>query len=79
MDEAFGIICSLISPGLLFHIFSCKTPNEAWTTMEGIFGKQDKMRGPGVILRTLPKFICIINGRIPMIHRKKLKAILSII
>jgi hypothetical protein len=25
---------------------------------------------PGVILRTPPKFICIINGRIPMIHRK---------
>jgi hypothetical protein len=24
----------------------------------------------GVILRTPPKFICIINGRIPMIHRK---------
>jgi hypothetical protein len=24
----------------------------------------------GVILRNPPKFICIINGRIPMIHRK---------
>jgi hypothetical protein len=45
MDEAFGTICSLISPELLFHISSCKTPNEAWTTMEGIFGKQDEMRG----------------------------------
>jgi hypothetical protein len=39
MDEAFGTIYSLISPELLFHISSCKTPNEAWTTMEGIFGK----------------------------------------
>jgi hypothetical protein len=39
MDEAFGTICSLISPDLFFHISSCKTPNEAWTTMEGIFGK----------------------------------------
>jgi hypothetical protein len=39
MDEAFGTICSLISPELLFHISSCKTPNESWTTMEGIFGK----------------------------------------
>jgi hypothetical protein len=39
MDEAFRTICSLISPELLFHISSCKTPNEAWTTMEGIFGK----------------------------------------
>jgi hypothetical protein len=39
MDEAFGTICSLISLELLFHISSCKTPNEAWTTMEGLFGK----------------------------------------
>jgi hypothetical protein len=39
MDEAFGTICSLISLELLFHISSCKTPNEAWTTIEGIFGK----------------------------------------
>jgi hypothetical protein len=39
MDEALGTICSLISPDLLFHISSCKTPNEAWTTLEGIFEK----------------------------------------
>jgi hypothetical protein len=39
MYEAFGTICSLISPELLFHISSYKTPNEAWTIMEGIFGK----------------------------------------
>jgi hypothetical protein len=45
MDEAFGTICSLISPELLFHISSYKTPNEAWTTMEGLFGKRDEMRG----------------------------------
>jgi hypothetical protein len=45
MDEAFRTICSLISHELLFHISSCKTPNESWTTMEGIFGKQDEMRG----------------------------------
>jgi hypothetical protein len=45
MDEAFGTICGLISPELLFHISSCKTPNEAWTTMEEIFCKQDEMRG----------------------------------
>ena len=45
MDEAFRTICSLISLDLLFHISSCKTPNEAWTTMEGIFGKPDEMRG----------------------------------
>jgi hypothetical protein len=45
MDEALETICSLISPDLLFHISSCKTPNEAWTTLEGIFGKWDEMRG----------------------------------
>jgi hypothetical protein len=45
MDEAFGTICSLISPELLFHISSFKPPNEAWTTMEGIVFKQNKMRG----------------------------------
>jgi hypothetical protein len=45
MDEAFGTICSLISSELLFHISSYKTPNEAWTTMEGIFRKWDNMRG----------------------------------
>jgi hypothetical protein len=45
MDEVLRTICSLISPDLLFHISSCKIPNEAWTTLEGIFGKQDDMRG----------------------------------
>jgi hypothetical protein len=39
MDEAFRTICSLISPDLLFHISFCKTPNEPWTTLEGLFGK----------------------------------------
>jgi hypothetical protein len=41
MDEALKTICSLISPDLLFHISSYKIPNEAWTTLEGMFGKQD--------------------------------------
>jgi hypothetical protein len=45
MDEAFRTICSLISPDLLFHISSCETPNEAWTTLKGLFGKQDELRG----------------------------------
>jgi hypothetical protein len=30
---------------LLFHIESCATPNKIWTTLEGLFGKQDEMRG----------------------------------
>jgi hypothetical protein len=45
MDEAFKTICSLISPKLLFHISSCKTSNESWKTMPGMFGKKDEMRG----------------------------------
>jgi hypothetical protein len=45
MDEALRTICSLISPDLLFHISSCKTPKEAWTTLEGIFGKPNEMKG----------------------------------
>jgi hypothetical protein len=45
MDEAYGALCMHISPELLFHVSSCKTPNEIWTTMEGLFGKQDEMRG----------------------------------
>jgi hypothetical protein len=45
MDEALRTICNLISPNLLFHISSCKTPNETWTTLEGLFGKHDEMRG----------------------------------
>jgi hypothetical protein len=45
MDEALGTICSLISLDLLFHISSYKTPNEAWKTLEGLFGKQNEMRG----------------------------------
>jgi hypothetical protein len=45
MDEAFGLICMSMSPELLFHIESCATPNEIWTTLEGLFGKQDEMRG----------------------------------
>jgi hypothetical protein len=45
MDEALKTICCLISPDLLFHISSFKTPNEYWTTLEELFGKQDEMRG----------------------------------
>jgi hypothetical protein len=45
MDEALRTICSIISPDLLFHISSFKTPNEAWAILEGIFRKQDETRG----------------------------------
>jgi hypothetical protein len=65
MDEALETICSLISPDLLFHIYSCKTPNEAWTTLEGLFGKYYEMRGHmlEVELLTLdPKIFDKIQG-----------------
>jgi hypothetical protein len=45
MDETFRTICSLIFPDLVFHISSYKTPNEALTTLEGVFGKLDDIRG----------------------------------
>jgi hypothetical protein len=45
MDEVLRTICNLISLNLLFHIYSCKTPNEAWNTLECLFGKEDEMRG----------------------------------
>jgi hypothetical protein len=45
MDEAHGLLCMTISLDLWFHIDECKTPNETWTTLEGLFGKQDEMRG----------------------------------
>ena len=44
MEEAYGALCMNISPDFLFHISSCKTPNEVWTTMKGLFGKQDEMK-----------------------------------
>jgi hypothetical protein len=45
MDEAYSLICMSISPTLLFHIESSTTPNKVWTTLEGLFGKQDEMCG----------------------------------
>jgi hypothetical protein len=44
-DEAIGILLELISIDLWFHVVTCKSPNEVWTTLEGLFGKKDEMRG----------------------------------
>jgi hypothetical protein len=44
-DEATGLLLELISTNLWFHVAAWKTPNEIWTTLEGIFGKQDEMQG----------------------------------
>lgn len=45
MDEAYSLLCLSMSPELLFHVEGCKSPNEVWTTLETLFGKQDEMRG----------------------------------
>jgi hypothetical protein len=43
VDKAFGPIFMSISSKLLFHVESSTTPNEVWTTLEGIFRKHDVM------------------------------------
>ena len=45
MDEAFSLLFLYISPELLFHVELSITPNEVWTTLEGLFKKQDEMHG----------------------------------
>lgn len=43
-DEALGTLIMSICRDLRYHVVSCKTPNEIWTTLESLFGKPDKMR-----------------------------------
>jgi hypothetical protein len=38
-DEATRLLIELISTDIWFHVSTCKTPNENWTTLEGLFGK----------------------------------------
>ena len=45
MDEANIALYMHMSPDFLFHVSSYKTPNEIWTSMEGLFGKKNYMRG----------------------------------
>ena len=45
MDEAYNLIYMSMSPKILFHIESCTKPNEIWTKLNDLFGKQDEMRG----------------------------------
>jgi hypothetical protein len=42
--EAIGMICLSISKYLLFHVNRATTLDVVWTTLEGLFGKQDAMR-----------------------------------
>ena len=44
MDEAFSLLLLSISPAFCFHVDTCNTLNEVWTTLENLFGKQDEMR-----------------------------------
>ena len=44
LDEEIGLICLSISRYLLFHVSGATTPDVVWTTLEGLFGKQDAMR-----------------------------------
>ena len=44
-DEAMRLLIEFVSTDLWFHVVACKIPNEIWTTLEGLFGKQDEMRG----------------------------------
>ena len=37
--EATGLLRELISIDLWFHVATCKTPNEIYTTLERLFGK----------------------------------------
>jgi hypothetical protein len=38
-NKATWLLLELISTDLWFHVVACKTPNEIWTTLEGLFGK----------------------------------------
>jgi hypothetical protein len=42
-DGATRLLLELISTDLWFYVAACKTPNDIWTTLEGLFGKQDDM------------------------------------
>jgi hypothetical protein len=44
LDESIGPICLSIYRDLLFHVSGATTPDVVWTTLEGLFGKQDAMR-----------------------------------
>ena len=45
LDEAYGLLCLSISSDILFHVESASSPNEVRTKLEGLFGKQDVLRG----------------------------------
>ena len=44
-EEAYGLLCLIISRDLLFHLDSLTSPNEVWEKLEEIFRKTYDMRG----------------------------------
>jgi hypothetical protein len=44
MDESHRIFFLIISPKLLFHVDTCKTPNDVWTRLKDFLGKKDNTR-----------------------------------
>jgi hypothetical protein len=44
MDESYGILFLSISLDLLFHVNTCKTPNDVWTNLKDFLGKKDNLR-----------------------------------
>jgi hypothetical protein len=45
IDEAYGIVCLRISQDILFHVDTCKTPNDVWKKLKDFLGKKDNLRG----------------------------------
>ena len=45
LNQAFGLLCLIISRELLFHVDNLTTPNEVWVKLESLFGKIDELRG----------------------------------
>ena len=43
-DKALGFLRSTISNDFLYHIASCTHPHDAWTPLEEIFGKPDRIK-----------------------------------
>jgi hypothetical protein len=40
MDEGYEILFLIISPNILFHVDTCKTPNDIWTKLKDLLGKK---------------------------------------
>ena len=44
-DEAYGLLCLIISRDILFHLDSLKYPNGLWENIEENFGNKNEIRG----------------------------------